>query len=415
MIYMKSIFNSIVLYKKSVPALRFYLELSIFCLFFLVFFFTIGLNYLSPFNYLNIAFYVLLSGLVLFWSLKYKNLYFNYYFVLFAFFNIMIVVSSLLNGFFYINTTVLTLSATTFIFSQYIVDKGYRTKILKVFGLAFIAFLVVFSLKNIVAFFHPQQELYLFGADPNVYSYIFVYSYLVLLYFLLYKRTYYLIPVCLYTVFLVFLIGSRSALLLLIICSIAMLFLFFGKRRFYIPIIITVAIILLVTLILSLPLPQFAELKARLLDAFESIFENGGGDNSSNHRIMMFFYGIDIILKRPFFGYGGIYRFGFYNFSGQISHNNFIEIGFNYGLLTLILYEGFIIYSIYKLFKNKRAESHLYISLLICFFLMQIFYPIFTNKIDYFVICFALAAVADDSTKASLSINRKKAKIIFEK
>ena len=171
-------FNSFILYKKSVPALRFYLECSIFCLFFLVFFFTIGLNYLSPFNYLNIAFYVLLSGLVLFWSLKYKNLYFNYYFVLFAFFNIMIVVSSLLNGLFYINTTVLTLSATTFIFSQFIVDKGYRIRILKVFGLAFIAFLVVFSLKNIVTFFRPQQELYLFGADPNVYSYIFVYSYL---------------------------------------------------------------------------------------------------------------------------------------------------------------------------------------------------------------------------------------------
>lgn len=409
-------FNNLILYKKSVPALRFYLEVSIFCLFFLVFFFTIGLNYLSPFNYLNIAFYVLLSGLVLFWSLKYKNLYFNYYFVLFAFFNIMIIVSSLLNGFFYINTTVLTLSATTFIFSQFIVEKEYRTKVLKIFVLAFIAFLIVFSLKNIVPLFRPNQKpLDLFGADPNVYSYIFVYSYLVLLYFLLYKRTYYLIPFCLYTILLVLLIGSRSALLLMIICTIVMLFLFFGKRRFYIPIVITVVIILLVVLILSLPIPQFEELKTRLMDAFESIFENGSGDNSSNHRIMMFFYGIDIILKRPFFGYGGIYRFGFYNFSGQISHNNFIEIGFNYGLLTLILYEGFIIYSIYKLFKNKREESHLYISLLTCFFLMQIFYPIFTNKIDYFVICFALSAIANDSTRASLSIDGKKMKIIVEK
>ena len=412
---MKSMFNNLILYKKSVPALRFYLEVSIFCLFFLVFFFTIGLNYLWPFNYLNIAFYVLLSGLILFWSLNYKNLYFNYYFVLFAFFNIMIIVSSLLNGFFYINTTVLTLSATTFIFSQFIVEKEYRTKVLKIFALAFIAFLVVFSLKNIVQLFSLQQQLDFFGADPNVFSYIFVYSYLVLLYFLLYKRTYFLIPFCLYTILLIFIIGSRSALLLMIICSIAMLFLFFGKRRFYIPIIITVVIILLVVLILSLPIPQLEELKARLIDAFQSIFENGSGDTSSNHRIMMFFYGIDIILKRPFFGYGGIYRFGFYNFSGQISHNNFIEIGFNYGLLTLILYEAFIIYSIYKLFKNKREESHLYINFLICFFLMQFFYPIFTNKIDYFVICFALSAIAKDTTRGKLSIKSKKINLIVEK
>ena len=233
------------------------------------------------------------------------------------------------------------------------------------------------------------------------------------MYFLIYKRTYFLIPFCIYTIFLVFLIGSRSALLLMIICTIVMLFLFFGKRRFYIPIIVTVVIILLVVFILSIP--QFTYLRNRLIDAFESIFENGSGDNSSNHRIMMFFYGIDIILKRPFFGYGGIYRFGFYNFSGSISHNNLIEIGFNYGLLTLILYEGFIIYSIYKLFKNKRQESHLYISLLICFFLMQIFYPIFTNKIDYFVICFALSAIANDTTRAKVSIKSKRLNLIVEK
>lgn len=412
MTFMKSMFNNFILYKKSIPALRFYLECGIFSLFFLVFFFTIGLNYLSPFNYLNIVFYILLSGLVLFWSLKYNKLYLNYYFVFFIFFNVMIVFSSLLNGLLYINTTVLTLSATTFIFSQFIVKKEYRTRILKVFILSFIAFLLVFSSKNITSLF-TLSELYLFGADRNVYSYIFVYSYLVLLYFLIYKRNYVLLPFCLYTIFLVFLIESRSALLLMVFCTIAMIFFYFGKRRFYIPLAITVGILLIAVLLLSIP--AFSTLKDRLIDAFESIFENGTGDNSSNHRIMMFFYGIEIIAKRPFFGYGGVYRFGFYNFAGVISHNNFIEVGFNYGLLTLLVYEAFIIYSIYKLFKNKRAESHLYISLLICFFLMQIFYPNYTNKIDYFVICFALSAIADDSTRATLSIKNKKINLLLEK
>ncbi len=409
---MKSIFNNLILYKKSIPALRFYLECCIFCLFFLVFFFTIGLNYLYPFNYLNIAFYVLLSGLVLFWSLKYNHLYFNYYFVFFVFFNVMIVVSSLLNGIFYINTTVLTLCATTFIFSQFIVKKEYRNRILKVFMLAFVMFLFVFTLKNITSVF-TMSKPYLFGADPNVYSYIFVYSYLILLYYLVFKRKYILIPFCLYTIFLVFLIGSRSALLLMILCTIIMLFLYFGKHRFYIPIIITVVIILLAVLVLSIP--QFSVLKDRLVDAFESIFENGNGDNSSNHRIMMFFYGIELIAKRPLFGYGGIYRFSFYNFAGSISHNNLIEVGFNYGLLTLVIYEGFIIYSIYKLFKNRRAESNLYIVLLIAFFLMQFFYPIYTNKIDYFVVCFAASALVDDSKCVNASINNKKIQLSFEK
>ena len=94
-----------------------------------------------------------------------------------------------------------------------------------------------------------------------------------------------------------------------------------------------------------------ADLEKRLIGAFES-FSKTELAMILNHLTMMFFYRIDFILKRPIFGNGKIYYLGFYNFSGQISHNYFLEIGFNYGLLTLILYERFTLYSIFKMFKN---------------------------------------------------------------
>jgi hypothetical protein len=319
-----------------------------------------------------------------------------------------------LNGTFYINTTVLTLSITTFIFSQFLVEKEQRKIAIVMFFSAFIVFVIYFTI-----FYFPEiinykgQAVGLEFTDPNILGYIFVYGLCVSLYFTLFKQLYVSIIIDCYVLYLILLTGSRSALIIGCLALLLFIVLFFGKEGIWKSVILIGTSFVLLLIVLSLP--TFSVLKDRLLSALESVFGSySDGDWSSKHRLLMVSYGIEFITKRLATGYGGIYNFSYYNFSGQISHNNFIEVAFNYGFFTLLVYEAFIVYSIYRLSIHNNNEKILHIVSLLSFFFVQFFYPNFTNKIDFLMIAIAMSFLYNSSTVYELDI-RKIYRRIFNK
>lgn len=395
--HMRSISNKFGAFVFDKSRFQIVLEVLIYVLFFAAFFVTIGLSYIYPFNYLNIAIYFLLSLAIVVWVAKFRFFVMNYYFVFVIFFNLAIVVSSLMNGIVYINTTVLSLTVCSFVFSQFMIEKEHRDRILVLFLLGYFAFIFYFSWYYRTAIIHGNAAgINAHFADPNVLSYTFVYGLCVMLFFTLFKRHYWMLLLDFYLIYLILLIGSRSGLILSFFAFLFFVVFFFGKRHKLWS--IAIISLIVVTLVLILSLPSFNTLKGRLLAAIASIFGNGSGDNSSNHRILMAYYGIEFIIKHLAFGYGGILRFSYYNFSGQFSHNNFVEVGFNYGFFTLLLYEAFFIFTVYKLLKRKEVESRFYVIALVSFFFMQFFYPIFTNKIDYLIVGLSVSFLYNSSS-----------------
>ncbi len=369
---------------------RIIIELSIFILFFLMFYITMTLNYIYPWNLVNIALYAILSLMILAWCLLYQKLIFDYFFFILIIFNLLIPINSILNGIFYFDTTVLLLSATCFIFYQILRIKKYRVAICSIFGIAGICFLLSFTI------FYFDSIIKLDGArigadfgDLNIVGYIFLYLFCYYIYVGLIKKRWLLIIPAVYSVILIFVTGSRSALLIAILVLIIAIFAFFGRKKIQYSILVTIVAACCFVLILFLP--PMANLRTRLFSSIETLFSINIL-NSYEPRLFLFIEGIEFCLKRPFLGYGGVFTFGNYSFSGHFSHNNIVELWFNYGFIEVILFQLLIFIPLYKAIKRNTSDKKLIIMFATAIFLIQFFYANYTIKIDYIVMAIMMGS-----------------------
>lgn len=153
---------------------------------------------------------------------------------------------------------------------------------------------------------------------------------------------------------------------------------------FAVPFIFGLKIFLIIFLILSSltvllvfqnSYPAISELLRFLLnylpDSFLSKFSKFGFKNILAYtRINLWLNSITLIFKNPFFGYGAsffpiVYQFYFFekfnSSSIQHSHNIFIELAFNYGIIVSFLIFLFIAYQIlkaYKALKNNNFKAN---------------------------------------------------------
>lgn len=194
--------------------------------------------------------------------------------------------------------------------------------------------------------------------------------------------------VLIYLIFLYcgFSTGSKIFLLICVVCTIASIFTYFGIKRVWVSFIIV--FILSAILVFILNLPMFSTFKIRINSFFSTMFGINSGktnvytDHSSLTRLDMFYCGINLFLKKPFFGYG---TWGFANFAYYTngwSHNNFSESLCNFGLVGTILFHLPFAYSVVAYFKHKTKLNHYNsIILLIMIFCMMFSVALNSQKI----------------------------------
>jgi O-antigen/teichoic acid export membrane protein len=248
-------------------------------------------------------------------------------------------------------------------------------------------------------------------ADQNVLGYILTYGFVLTFYCGLFQRKYYLFLLSLLSLAFIYMTGSRSALLIAVFCSMLLVIFFFGKRRWY----VSLAIILgfIATFVALLSLPPLQSLGKRFLSSILVIL-NGtdSSDYSTALRLEFVPEGLEMFLKKPFFGYGVNAIFRLYSIDGNDTHNNFIELLVDYGLFAFILYEGFFIYSASKLLKIKHESKYLFFTWLVAMFIIQFFYPIYSLKVEFILLGFiASSYCSQDKNEAQKEVTSKASEI----
>ena len=97
---------------------------------------------------------------------------------------------------------------------------------------------------------------------------------------------------------------------------------------------------------------------------FESIIVGDAEDISMIRRAIMIREGIQGWFERPIFGHG-LDSFKFISIFNVYSHNNYVELLFDMGLVGLIIYYGYSLLLTYRLFKSKNTDSVRWILLML--------------------------------------------------
>lgn len=388
------------------------LEMAIVILFFFVFFVTIALNNISPFNYVNIGLYFVQIILIMVWCFKYGRFTINYYLVIIIALNLLIFISGLLNNgtpLFY--TTMITLPISSFFFSLFLVNERNRDRVLAMFSLSFIAFLTLFT----IVYFEEiiNMEVTRIGrifSDQNLLGYIFAYGFIVVLDDSLRHRVFPLFIVCAYTLFLIFATGSRSSLIISIVMTFVYIYKYFGKKRRKLVIISAVSATAIFAILLSLP--AFSDFRDRILATLSEIFLGYGGDTSTTFRMQYILDGIEFSIRRLIFGYGANEAALIMSRSGQSTHNNFLDMTLNYGIIFTIIFEGLLFFFLVNLNKSKSKHAVMLFSVTLAIFIVQFFFPNYWTKPEYLFYPFMVGVLSDFGPQLDVKFQNKR--IVFQ-
>ncbi|MCM3610395.1 O-antigen ligase family protein [Planococcus sp. MERTA32b] len=98
----------------------------------------------------------------------------------------------------------------------------------------------------------------------------------------------------------------------------------------------------------------------RLELMFNEFLNDSGNDNSTERRMFMIKSGLEFFYYNPIFGVGiNNFASAYSNLIGQdtYSHNNYIEVLVNLGMVGFITYYGIIILIVYRLLKQKGVKN----------------------------------------------------------
>ena len=136
----------------------------------------------------------------------------------------------------------------------------------------------------------------------------------------------------------------------------------------------------------------------RFLGMYDTLSDNSSNeDGSTSQRSNLIIEGLRLWSERPLFGWGpGQYRWVNKVDFGYYSHNNFIEILVNFGLLGFLIFYSIHFYLLRKLFKLKKMkqrnnEVNWLLIMLFSLLITDITYVTYYNKI--YIICLAFILV----------------------
>ncbi len=225
-------------------------------------------------------------------------------------------------------------------------------------------------------------------------------------------KVFYILTILLLTYICLF-TGSRKTLFILLI-GVSLFFLFTSKnKKIVIFCIVSFSVLLSYYIIMSVPV-LYNVLGIRLEGFFAQITGQGLIDSSTLKRMKMIEYGIEWFKENPIFGYGfNTYRALYFAVSNvsTYSHNNYIELLVNVGIIgTAIYYFMYfiIIRSLLSYFKKKDSLIILFLisSLLITVLdYVAVSYNLFIFQL---FICLAYSAINTYEGKENIDENNKK-------
>lgn len=189
--------------------------------------------------------------------------------------------------------------------------------------------------------------------------------------------------------------GSKKSLISMILGIFIILTLKYGLKHIFKLIAMSIVTLIIIWIILQNPL--FESINNRM-DEFLNLFSsNGKIDGSTQLRADFIEFGIDKFLEKPILGHGtsnyaviNTVRPGYY------SHNNFIEILVNNGILGFIIYYSSYIYILFKLIKLIMKKDNIAIVLFTIIFItliMQVAIVVFYDKLQYIYLMFGFAYI----------------------
>lgn len=397
---MKSIFNFFGIDKTKTP-LQSIIEVSIYVLFGLAFFSIPTCSFKSSLYILTWIFSIaclvlMLFTIIFFYSFKINAI--NLSLILFCFFAF---ISSLLNemrGF--VITPIAAALSTAVIYSYCSANKKSRHPLFLSAFIGNILFLFIFALqyKNELLSFDFSRLGNYFGDinDIGVFmSFGVLYSFFLILFNKKWAIKIFGIIFLILFFYCGLTTGSKLFLLSFVFIVVTFVCLFFGKKKWWLSLIVLASMFAL--LIIMFLLPALSPFRKRILEMLSTMFGQSIDGTTSNdigtsNRILMFFDGIEMFLRKPFFGYGIQGFFVSSSFGNGWSHNHFSEILCSFGLIGTFLFCYPYIKSLYMyFFKKNSKEKVLSISICIFFFSCMFSIALDSQKIYAYLIgiCFA--------------------------
>lgn len=264
--------------------------------------------------------------------------------------------------------------------SMYAENNQKRTMVLNyvsICGFILATYSLVIVRQNIVYGLHtPEMAVYLqhFGLQSNEMGICFGLSFLSSMYLFNIKNNKKNMALIIINLIFMFLSGSRKSLVFLLVgASIYFLVQYNSKllNRFILILLFTV-----ICYYSIMRVPILYNIVGRKIDSLYDVLSGGRGTDSTYTRYVMFEYGIKLIKKKFYFGYGySAFRYMYGNWTGnyKYSHNNYIELMVSGGLvLTIIFYLRYII-ALLRLRKSlwTNEESKLYFSIILTIIILD--------------------------------------------
>lgn len=252
-------------------------------------------------------------------------------------------------GFIYTLSLNLLLGLMSFCFFYH--SKNYEVLFYALFVSGIVLMVFSFFIYGFEGFFEILQEEERLGGEisnENTFGKVFAYGVIAGLYLVIYQKKYWSIIVSFLFLGFSLASGSRKAILIIIIGVTLLLLIRVGLKRPVAYIVILTIVISLLFFILQLPMFSVAN------ERFTTLIFGGPNDYSTNTRNRMIAVGVDLFAQKPLTGWGIA---GYASASGfnKYSHNNFIEILVNYGIIGFILYYAMHTYILLTL--SARIKS----------------------------------------------------------
>lgn len=301
-------------------------------------------------------------------------------------------------------TTFLLLNIFSIAVVNNIVDEDNVKKIILIFAIAGIVNVLYtvqfYGIKEISNSIIYGRRLGWEISAPNAYGLYSAITTVILVYYYIYEKNKTALLLSLIPITIMLTSYSKKAFLFFIVCMLSLV-VFKYKKRSIKMIIKVLAILVIVFLVLQIPV--FETLKLRLGSLFSVITRDTTNssfvDSSDQLRVQLITEGIEMFKNAPLIGNGtGAYRFFSISFFGKniASHNNFIEILVNNGLIgflvyyipiLLLLFNGFKI----SILKNDNLGWLLFTLLMGTTLIHGVSAIIYIDKIYWFILTCNLA------------------------
>lgn len=318
--------------------------------------------------------------------------------------------------------TLLLIWIMSFVLYNYLVNTNNYKILINAMLLAGLAYSVyVIQFYGFSEYFNMLLTVDRVGRDitnVNVIGSISSTTFLLCIYFALYRKKYIFYAVSILPAITAFGSGSRKALASIVL-SVFILLVFKYKREKSLASflkIVFIGIIAFAILKYMLSLPEFATISNRFEGLIDTFMGTGGTEHSALKRELMTKYGLKEAFNHIVLGHGignsKIVTLKYFGYATYL-HNNYVELLFGVGAFGLFVYYLMYVYlikKIYKLVKLKSEFSEVLLSMLIIQLIMDYGRVAYYSKETYILIIAAAVFIRlssfEDGEKYDVEINK---------